>query len=89
MLERLIFHIDVNSAFLSWTSVKRLSEGKSNLRLIPAVIGGAPRTGGQVLFWLNPSLRKNSISTPANLCLLLLKMKKQMRKKRMGKRLWT
>ncbi len=42
MLERLIFHFDVNSAFLSWTSVKRLSEGKSNLRLIPAVIGGAP-----------------------------------------------
>ena len=47
MLERLIFHIDVNSAFLSWTSVKRLSEGKSNLRLIPAVIGGTPGQEGK------------------------------------------
>ena len=39
-MERLIFHVDVNSAFLSWTSVKRLQNGESDLRLIPACIGG-------------------------------------------------
>ncbi|MCH4072597.1 DNA polymerase Y family protein [Pseudoramibacter sp.] len=38
--ERVIFHVDVNSAFLSWTSVERLAHGESDLREIPAVIGG-------------------------------------------------
>ena len=37
---RIIFHIDVNSAYLSWTSVERLKEGKSDLREIPSIIGG-------------------------------------------------
>lgn len=41
-IPRLVFHVDVNSAFLSWTSVKRLQEGESDLRSIPAVIGGDP-----------------------------------------------
>ena len=47
MAERLIFHIDVNSAFLSWESAKRVSEGKEDLRLIPSAVGGDPakRTG--------------------------------------------
>ena len=45
--ERLIFHIDVNSAFLSWESVKRVAKGQEDLRLIPAAVGGDPgkRTG--------------------------------------------
>ena len=39
--EHIIFHIDVNSAFLSWTSVENLKTGKGpDLRDIPAVIGG-------------------------------------------------
>ena len=38
---RLIFHIDVNSAFLSWTAVDRLAHGDPvDLRDIPAIIGG-------------------------------------------------
>ena len=45
--ERLIFHVDVNSAFLSWESVRRIKEGLPDLRDIPACIGGDPtkRTG--------------------------------------------
>lgn len=36
-----IFHIDVNSAFLSWTAVEQLKEDRSqDLRLIPSIIGG-------------------------------------------------
>lgn len=39
--DRVIFHIDVNSAFLSWESVKRLKNNESvDLRTIPSVIGG-------------------------------------------------
>ena len=40
--EKIIFHIDVNSAFLSWSAVKKLREepGSVDLRTIPAVVGG-------------------------------------------------
>lgn len=46
-MERLIFHIDVNSAFLSWEAARRVAEGLPDLREIPAAIGGDPekRTG--------------------------------------------
>ena len=37
----IIFHIDVNSAYLSWTAVKRLRAGSPiDIRTIPAIIGG-------------------------------------------------
>jgi DNA polymerase-4 len=39
--EKLIFHIDVNSAFLSWSATDKLRQGHgTDLRDIPAVIGG-------------------------------------------------
>lgn len=42
--QRLIFHIDVNSAFLSWESVYRLSMDPDalDLRTIPSAVGGDP-----------------------------------------------
>lgn len=37
MKERIVFHIDVNNAFLSWTAVKLLKEGyKEDIRKIPS-----------------------------------------------------
>lgn len=40
-MESVFFHIDVNSAFLSWTAAKKLeSDPDLDLRMIPAVIGG-------------------------------------------------
>ena len=46
-----IFHIDVNSAFLSWTSVHNLETGEGpDLRLVPSIIGGdASKRHGIVL----------------------------------------
>lgn len=46
-MERLIFHVDVNSAFLSWEAARRVSNGEADIRLIPSVIGGdrEKRTG--------------------------------------------
>ena len=46
-MERLIFHVDVNSAFLSWEAVRRISDGNEDIRLIPSAISGDPanRTG--------------------------------------------
>ena len=38
---RIIFHIDVNSAFLSWEAVDRLKKGSTiDLRKIPSAVGG-------------------------------------------------
>ncbi|MBR1457109.1 MAG: DNA polymerase IV [Oscillospiraceae bacterium] len=46
-MQRLIFHVDVNSAYLSWEAARRVSQGLDDLRLIPSAIGGDPakRTG--------------------------------------------
>ena len=46
-MERLVFHVDVNSAFLSWEASRIVSDGGEDIRLIPSVIGGDPkrRTG--------------------------------------------
>lgn len=39
-MERLIMHVDVNSAFLSWEAARRVARGQSDLRLVPSAIGG-------------------------------------------------
>ncbi len=40
-MNQIIFHIDVNSAFLSWTAVEQLKNGFAyDIREIPAIIGG-------------------------------------------------
>lgn len=46
-MERLIFHIDVNSAFLSWEATRRVAQGEADIREIPSAIGGdrEKRTG--------------------------------------------
>ena len=41
MAERIIFHIDVNNAFLSWTAVKLLKNGyQADIRKLPSIICG-------------------------------------------------
>ena len=46
-MERLIFHVDVNSAFLCWEAARRVANGEEDIRLIPSAIGGdrEKRTG--------------------------------------------
>ena len=40
-MDRIIFHIDVNSAYLSWSALDKLERGSGvDLRTIPAIIGG-------------------------------------------------
>ena len=40
-MTRIIFHVDVNNAFLSWTAVNLLKNGyEKDIRTIPSVIGG-------------------------------------------------
>ena len=42
MRRRIIFHIDVNSAFLSWTAVQLMNKGYQDIRLVPSVVAGDP-----------------------------------------------
>ena len=41
-MSRVIFHIDVNSAFLSWSAVKLVLEGGQDIRKVPSVVSGDP-----------------------------------------------
>ena len=46
-MDRLIFHVDVNSAYLSWEATRQVARGGLDPRTVPAAIGGArdKRTG--------------------------------------------
>ena len=44
MSDRLIFHIDVNSAFVSWSAVEMIKNGGPDLREIPSIVGGDPNS---------------------------------------------
>ena len=50
-MNRILFHIDVNSAYLSWSAIKRLEEGADyDLRTIPSIIcGDSSKRHGVVL----------------------------------------
>ena len=40
-MERIIFHVDVNNAFLSWSAIDMLKNGsKLDIRTIPSVVAG-------------------------------------------------
>lgn len=41
IMDKIFFHIDVNSAFLSWTAVDELNRGNPiDLRTVPSIVGG-------------------------------------------------
>lgn len=59
-----IFHIDVNSAYLSWTAVEQLKNGaKTDLREIPAIIGGDKKSRHGVVLAKSIPARKYGIRT--------------------------
>jgi len=61
---RIVMHIDVNNAFLSWTAIKLLSEGyKYDIRNSYAVIGGDPKKRtGIVLAKSNPAKKMGVVT---------------------------
>lgn len=63
-MEKIVFHIDVNSAYLSWSALKRLESGdNTDLRLIPSIVGGdMERRHGVVLAKSIPA-KKYGITT--------------------------
>lgn len=64
MKSRTIFHIDVNSAYLSWEAVHRLQHGDSvDLRTIPSVVGGDPLTRHGIVLAKSIPAKKYKIQT--------------------------
>ncbi len=65
MAEKLIFHIDVNSAFLSWESVYRIKElGEAiDLREIPSAIGGDRSKRRGIILAKSTSAKKYGVRT--------------------------
>lgn len=63
--ERTIFHVDVNSAFLSWSAVKRLREDPEavDLRTIPSAVGGDEATRHGIITAKSTPAKKYGIKT--------------------------
>jgi len=63
-LKRIILHVDVNNAFLSWTAVERLKNGEQiDIRTIPSIIGGDEKQRRGVVLAKSPIAKKFGIQT--------------------------
>lgn len=62
-MDRLIFHIDVNSAFLSWEATRRVKNGEKDIRLIPSCISGDPSKRTSIVLAKSQSAKKYGIVT--------------------------
>ena len=60
---RVIFHIDVNSAFLSWTAVRLMQEGQPDIRLVPSVVSGDPSDRRSIITAASMPAKKLGIRT--------------------------
>ena len=60
----IIFHIDVNSAYLSWTAVEQLKHGAEvDLRMIPSIIGGDQKSRHGIVLAKSISAKQYGIRT--------------------------
>ena len=67
-MSRIIFHIDVNSAFLSWEAVNRLQHGETiDLREIPSIVGGDPKKRSGIVLAKSIPAKKYGVKTAQTL----------------------
>ncbi len=69
----MIFHVDVNSAFLSWEAAKRVKEGLPDLREIPSVVGGDPKKRTGIVVAKSIPAKKYGIQTGEPMAMALRK----------------
>lgn len=63
-MSTIFFHIDVNSAFLSWSALKLLHEDNSiDIRAIPSIVGGDSSTRHGIVLAKSIPAKKYGIST--------------------------
>lgn len=64
MKNRLIFHVDANSAFLSWSAIDRLQHGEElDLREVPSVVGGDEKSRHGIVLAKSIPAKKYGIKT--------------------------
>lgn len=63
--QRIIFHVDVDSAYLSWNVVKQLQhdENDIDIRLIPSAIGGSEENRHEIILTKSIPDKKYKIQT--------------------------
>ena len=67
-MKRIIMHIDVNNAFLSWTAVDLLSKGYNiDIRKIESVIGGDETKRHGIVLAKSPIAKKRGVKTAETL----------------------
>ena len=67
-MPKIYFHVDVNSAFLSWSALKALQGGSTvDLRTIPAVVGGDEAKRHGVVLAKSTPAKKFGIQTGGSL----------------------
>lgn len=62
-MDKIIMHIDVNNAFLSWTATKMVKEGKKDLRKTYAIIGGDEKQRSGIVLAKSPLAKKKGVVT--------------------------
>ena len=63
-MEKIVFHIDVNNAFLSWTAIYLLNHGyKEDIRKIPSIIGGQEKERRGIVLAKSPVAKEYGIVT--------------------------
>ena len=73
---RIIFHVDVNNAFLSWSAIYLLNQGyKQDIRLIPSCIGGDEDKRHGIVLAKSPVAKKYGVKTAETLHSARLKCK--------------
>ena len=73
VMERLIFHVDVNSAYLSWEAARRVAAGEEDLRLISSAISGDPENRTGVILAKSIPAKKSGVRTGEPVALALRK----------------
>ena len=64
MTKRTIFHVDVNSAYLSWEAIDRIEKGyELDLRTVPSVVGGDEEKRHGIVLAKSIPAKKYGIST--------------------------
>ena len=62
MKEKIVFHVDVNNAFLSWTATYLLLNGfKQDIRKIPSIIGGDEKERKGIVLAKSPIAKKYAL----------------------------
>lgn len=73
-MDRVIFHIDVNSAFLSWSAVQLLNRGeKLDIRTVPSVVAGDPNDRRSIVTAKSIPAKRYGINTAEPVSMALRK----------------